>query len=196
MRKRVVLPVAGLCGIVLVLVGSYERLVVSEQAGSWIAALGALGVLATVVATVAAILSRRSPSRRPHVTALALGLLSVAMIVPAVALWAWAVTADGRYQDRLDDFPVDYARSAVTGGDLYSVESEYVAAAWKVDDPQACVVVRKALDDWWDAGSVQRQRGEGCVYTASSSGSEARAVIEGGRLVVSMWSRTDDLFVF
>lgn len=198
-RRRWAVAVALLTGVLLVPVGSYTTFTTSDAAGNWIALCGVVAFLLAVAAGFVALTALRSPTDRRRRTTMVMSLVAVAMVVPAGAVLAWALTASSRYDDHVADFPVDYPTTDTQRFDGPVLESQMVVRAWRVDgsSDEICTTIERAFRDWWDGTDVHRSPSSpACTIEASSTTSEASATVEDGRLVVAQWSRTDDLFVF
>ncbi|MBD8608725.1 hypothetical protein IFT73_17860 [Aeromicrobium sp. CFBP 8757] len=203
-RRRSVPPIAMALSsvvvpVVLGAVGFWVRYGSSEEAGRWIATLSLMALAACGLALLSSLLM----PRRPVVTKVLCGVV-LATTVPAGALLAVAQTADGRHGSWVDAFPGDgTARSATPEERAYTPTIEYhlVARAWDASGVD-CADLLDVLGRHADAPTVRPEvpplaPDVACAAETTGRWRATQAVLtRDGRLVVSAWSPTGELFVW
>lgn len=179
-------------------VGFYVTFAYSGAAGGWIqrAALTAFALAALTV-----LVALLAPGRR-RLAIVGCVVVGVLPVVATASMTAVALTAEGRHEAALERFPVDGPpRAPVRGEDLAFLEVQVVTRVWD-DAGVACGELSDLVEEW--SGRPARSVEQPLVVPSGSCTVEAlgpwtgrrAAALPDGRLVVSIWSPTPDLFSF
>lgn len=197
--RGIVIALAILVGPILVAGGWYASLELSEPMGHAITALGFAALLLALTALVLAIAIGGKRSGQGRAMLNMARVLAILMVIPALGCLAWASGGDSRNAKRIDDFQPGFSSSRVTDLDKPIFESQSAVRAFSVpgDFDTNCTAIRKAFAQWWGQESTNLLGSESeCRMEAAGSGREADAVFKNGRLVIRIWTKTTDLFVF
>ncbi len=196
--KRTALVVASLVSIASVPFGWERSLTVSQWHGDWISRLGGFGLLLTIVAWTLAVARRRSRTGRSYVAVMGLAGIASLMVIPIAFLVHDISGGRERNVDVLSRLQVDLPEVKPIGFENPpGLESQEAVRVYSSDDlEQDCRALIARANEWWDGEVTGRGGPEFCSGRGDNGRREVEIEGSKGRMVVTVFTKTTDLFAF